>query len=148
METSAPRPAGEPVSVATPVVLFDGVCNLCNGTVRFIILHDTRRVFRFAPLQSATGQQLLAAYGIDASRLDTFVLVEGDRCLVRSDAVLAIARHLAFPWSLLVIFRFIPRPVRDWMYGIVARNRYSWFGERNECLIPSADVRARFLGES
>jgi predicted DCC family thiol-disulfide oxidoreductase YuxK len=138
----------DPAAPAGPVILFDGVCNLCDGLVGFIIRRDPRRIFRFAPLQSPAGRHLLLSHRLDSARLDTFVLLDGDRCLTRSDAALSIVKRLEPPWSFLALFGIVPRPLRNWLYGIVARNRYAWFGRRDECLVPSAEVRDRFIPET
>jgi predicted DCC family thiol-disulfide oxidoreductase YuxK len=130
-----------------PVVLFDGVCNLCEGAVRFLVLRDPAGVFRFAPLQSEVGRRLLARHGLSPDSLDTFVLVEGDRARVHSDAFLGIARRLPAPWSWLRVLALLPRRLRDAVYGVVVRNRYRWFGRKEACLVPTPELRARFLAD-
>jgi predicted DCC family thiol-disulfide oxidoreductase YuxK len=136
----APRAAGEPA-----VVLFDGVCNLCSGTVRFLIPRDPRARLRFAALQSPAGQEIQRRFGLEPSALDTLVLVEGDRCYRKSSAALRVARHLSGAWPLLVVGLLLPRPLRDWAYDQLARRRYAWFGRREECLVPTPELRERFL---
>ena len=127
-----------------PVVLFDGVCNLCNGSVVFIIRRDPRGVFRFAPLQSPAAASLL---GERAGTLpDSLVLVENGRLYTRSDAVLRIVRRLRQPWPLASALVELPAPLRDWLYAWVARNRYRWFGKRDVCMVPTPELQARFLG--
>ena len=128
------------------VVLFDGVCNLCNGSVRFIIERDPRARFQFAPLQSPVADRLIGARVDRASLPDSIVLVDDGRLYVRSSAALRIARGLRFPWPLAWIFIVVPRPIRDWVYDLIARHRYAWFGRRDECMVPTPDVRSRFLG--
>ena len=128
-----------------PVVLFDGVCAVCDASVKFILDHDPQGIFHFAPLQSDVGRRLAAEHGIDAGDLDTLVLIEADRGWVRSDAVLRIAGRLEAPWAWVAALRAVPRPVRDLAYRIVAMNRAHWFGRRDACRIPTPDVRARFL---
>ena len=128
------------------VVLFDGVCNLCNGSVRFIIERDPRARFQFAPLQSPAADRLIGAQVDRASLPDSIVLVDDGRLYVRSSAALRIARGLRFPWPLAWIFIVVPRPIRDWVYDLIARHRYAWFGRRDECMVPTPDVRSRFLG--
>lgn len=123
------------------IVLFDGVCNLCNGFVQFVLKRDPRGRFRFASLQSDSARQLL---GPDGPR-ETIVLLEAGKMYVRSAAALRIARGLRFPWPLLVIFAVIPRPLRDRLYDWVARNRYRWFGKRDACMLPTPQMRGRFL---
>ena len=127
------------------VILFDGVCNLCNGFVQFIIERDRAGYFRFASLQSEWGRQVLERHTLPTDALDSVVLVRGDRVHVRSGAVLRIARHLGAAWPLLTIFWIVPRPLRDLIYDWVAANRYRWFGKKDECMIPTPELRARFL---
>lgn len=128
------------------VVLFDGVCNLCNGSVQFIVRHDPAGRFRFASLQSEAGQALLRRHGLDPDDLFSVILVEGGRAYARSDAALRIARGLSGPLKAAGALRVVPRPLRDAVYGWVARNRYRWFGRREACMIPTPELRARFLG--
>jgi len=129
-----------------PVLLFDGVCNLCNGAVAFVIRRDPRARLRFAPLQSPAADALLASLGVARDRLpDSFVLVEDGRVHVRSTAALRVARRLRFPWPLLAVNLLVPRWLRDPVYDLVARNRYRWFGRREACMVPTAELRARFL---
>ena len=128
-----------------PVVLFDGVCNLCNGAVVFIIERDPRARFRFGALQSEATAALLAATGVRDALPDSMVLVEKGRLSVRSQAALRIARGLRFPWWLLSVFVLLPRRLRDGMYDIVARHRYRWFGKRDACMVPTPELEKRFL---
>lgn len=130
---------------APPVVLFDGVCNLCNGAVGWILERDRRGVFRFASLRSAAARRLLDAASAPAALPDSIVLVDESGVHTRSAAVLRIARRLGFPWSLAVLASLIPRPGRDALYDAVARRRYRWFGRREACLVPTPERRARFL---
>ena len=131
--------------VAGPVILFDGVCNLCNGAVRFVAERDPRGVFRFASLQSEAGQALLRLYGLATEDFDSIVLVEGARVRTKSAAALAIAARLSGPWPALSVFRFLPAPLRDALYDLVARHRYRVFGRTDQCMVPTAELRARFL---
>lgn len=128
-----------------PVILFDGVCNYCNALVQFILRRDKRGVFRFAALQSEPGQAYLNKFGLPPDFLDSVVLVEGETCFVRSDAGLRIMRHLGGLWALACAFAIVPRPVRDALYDYVARNRYRWFGRTEACMVPTEEVKARFL---
>lgn len=130
-------------SAAHPVILFDGVCNLCNAAVTFIIDRDPEAVFRFAPLQSDIGQRLVQACGLEGE--DTLVLVEGGRCTVRSTAALRIARRLRAPWPLFGVFLAVPAPFRDAVYRFVARHRFDWFGRRDACRMPTPELKGRFL---
>ena len=127
------------------MILFDGVCNLCSGFVQFIIARDPAVHFRFAALQSPAAARVLAMTNAQPSRLDSIVLVEHSRVSTRSTAVLRIARGLRFPWSLAYGFVAVPRPIRDAVYDFVARHRYRWFGQREACMVPTAELRARFL---
>lgn len=129
-----------------PIVLFDGVCNLCAWAVRFIIGRDPAGRFRFASLQSAAGRELLAHHGLPApAEPDSVVLIEGGRAYLRSDAALRIARGLRPPWPLVYAAVVVPRPIRDWAYNLIARNRYRWFGRQEACWLPTPALRARFL---
>jgi len=130
-----------------PVVLFDGVCLLCAGAVRFIVRHDSAQRFRFAPLQSAAAARLLRSRGATGTLPDSLVLVDEDGVHVRSAAALRIARHLTFPWHLTWALRAVPRPLRDWAYDLVARHRYRWFGRQEACLVPTPELAARFLAD-
>ena len=127
------------------VVLFDGVCKLCNGWAKFLIRHDAEQRFRLASVQSAEGQALLAWGGLPTERFDSMALIENGQMLLRSDALLRIVAQLPKPWRLLVWLRLIPRPIRDWCYDRIALNRYRLFGRYDSCLIPNADHARRFL---
>ena len=126
-------------------MLFDGVCNLCNASVRFIIDRDPRARFHFAALGSEAARSLLAAAGASGPLPDSIALVENGKVYTRSLAALRIARRLRFPWPVLWALVAVPRPVRDALYDWIARNRYRWFGRREECLLPTPELRARFL---
>ncbi len=127
------------------IVLFDGVCNFCNASVNFIIRHDKKARFRFAPLQSAIGAELQRQYGLDPNVPNTLVLVEQGRAYTKSTAGLRIARWLRWPWPALYTLIVVPRPVRDLAYDWFARRRYRWFGKKDECMVPTAEVREKFL---
>lgn len=128
-----------------PIILFDGVCNLCNASVQFVIRHDPQARFKFAALQSATAEKLLQNCSFDRSSLDSVILVEDGHVYIESDAALRIARKLGGGWSLLAGFSIVPRPIRDAVYRFIARNRYRWFGKQESCMMPTPDLRARFL---
>ena len=128
-----------------PVILFDGVCNLCNFAVDFVIRRDPEARFRFASLQDDFGQHILRENGLPSSELSTFVLVEQGQIYTKSTAALLVARHLGAPWPVTQIFLIIPRPIRDWVYGLIANNRYRLFGKRETCRLPSPEEKARFL---
>ncbi|WP_088341106.1 thiol-disulfide oxidoreductase DCC family protein [Robiginitalea sediminis] len=128
------------------LILFDGVCNLCNRSVQLVLKRDTRDVFRFAPLQSEWGEKLLAARGIDPSQTDSIVLIDpGVAYYIKSDAALEIARDLKGYRALPFLFGWVPRILRDWVYDLVARNRYRWFGKKEHCMIPTQEEMAKFL---
>ncbi|MBO9596187.1 MAG: DUF393 domain-containing protein [Niabella sp.] len=129
---------------ATPVILFDGVCNLCNRTVLFIIKHDPKDRFRFAALQSPAGIQLVQQYSIPQT-YGSVVLIENGRAYLRSTAALRIARRLNGIWPLFYIFLLVPVFLRDRLYNWVARNRYRWFGRAVQCMRPTARLQAKFL---
>ncbi len=128
-----------------PILLFDGVCNLCNASVQWILAHDPAGKFKFAALQSETGQKLLQQHGLGTEQFDTVVLVVRDQIFLRSDAPLEIARLLGGGWSLFYIFKILPRFLRDAAYNVIARNRYRWFGQREECMLPRPEWKERFL---
>jgi predicted DCC family thiol-disulfide oxidoreductase YuxK len=126
-------------------VLFDGVCHLCQGSVRFIADRDPHAYFRFAPLQSEIGERLLRQHGLDGGEPGTLVLIEDGRAYTRSTATLRIARRLRGGWPLLDVLRLVPRGLRDRAYAMVAAHRYRWFGRSASCEIPSDRVRERLL---
>ena len=126
-------------------ILFDGVCNLCHGFVRFVIPRDPSARFRFAALQSPQAASLLRDAAATGPLPDSVVLVQDGRAYFRSDAALRIARGLRFPWPLAYGFIVVPRVIRDGIYDAVAANRYRWFGRRDVCMLPSPDLRRRFL---
>lgn len=134
-----------PANSGHPVVVFDGVCNLCNGTVDMLVRLDRHRVLRFASNQSAIGSELINARSASGA-VDSIYFVERDRTSSESSAVLAIAKHLPLPWKALVVGAVIPRPIRDWLYRVVAKNRYRWFGKRDTCRLPTPEERNLFLG--
>ncbi len=136
---------GRDVADFGPVILFDGVCNLCSRTVGFVLRHDGRRRFRFAAMQSRAGREFLARHGYSQDRYETFLVVSDGRCHEKSDAALLIASQLDWPWPVLTAARAIPRTVRDAIYDLVARNRYIIFGRRQACFVPDADYRDRFM---
>lgn len=128
-----------------PIVLFDGVCNLCSGSVQFILKRDPEGRFRFASLQSEAGRSLMTEHELDPDALSSVVVIEDGRAYQESSAALRIARHLPGAWKLLRVFVVIPRPIRDAVYRLIARNRYRWFGKTEACWLPTPELRARFL---
>lgn len=127
------------------IILFDGVCQFCNASVNFVLRRDHHDRFRFSPLQSAAGEQLLSAHGLDKGETDSFVLIEGNKAYTRSSAVLRVAGRLGFPWKLLRVFLIVPAFIRDAVYNWIARNRYRWFGKKDQCMVPDEKVRRKFL---
>ena len=126
-----------------PIVFFDGHCNFCNGSVRFITRRDPSGTFRFAPLQSSIAERMLAPH--ESARLDSLVLLKNNEVFVESSAALEIARDLSAPWPLLYGFIVVPRSIRDAVYRAFAKRRYRWFGRTEECYMPSPAERERFL---
>ncbi|MBO2545106.1 thiol-disulfide oxidoreductase DCC family protein [Salegentibacter agarivorans] len=128
------------------IVLFDGVCNLCNSAVTFIIEHDKKDVFRFASLQSEIGRKLVEERGMDPEELDSIVLIDpGVAYYRKSTAALEISRELSGGYSLLKNFLFIPESLRDGIYNFVANNRYKWYGKKESCMIPTPELKSKFL---
>lgn len=127
------------------VVLFDGVCRLCNGWARFLIRHDTRRRFRLCTVQSPEGQAILAWLGLPTDHYETLVLVEGPRAFMRTAAFIRVVARLGLPWKLAALAWVLPRPLRDWLYDRIALNRYRLFGRYDTCLLPTPDHLERFL---
>ena len=127
------------------IILFDGVCNLCNGAVNFVIKRDSGNVFKFTSLQEKQGTLLLKKYAIDARKLDSIVLIENDSVYTKSSAALRIARKLSKLWPLFIIFIIIPSFIRDGIYDFIAKNRYKWFGKKEQCMIPTPGLREKFL---
>ena len=125
--------------------MFDGVCNLCNGFVQFVIERDPPGRFQFAALQSEAARRVLAVHGAPSPLADSVVLIEEGRVYTGSTAALRIARGLRFPWPLVGVLLTIPRPLRDGIYAGVARRRYRWFGQREQCMVPTAATRSRFI---
>jgi predicted DCC family thiol-disulfide oxidoreductase YuxK len=131
--------------MSSRVVLFDGVCNLCNGSVEFIIARDPGAHFHFAALDSAAARRVLGECEIEVALPDSVILVERGQVFTRSTAALRIARRLRFPWPLVSASIIVPRPVRDMLYDLIARHRYSWFGKKDACMLPTPELRTRFL---
>ena len=128
-----------------PIVLFDGVCNLCNSAVQFIIRHDKKNTFMFTSLQSDTGKKLLAQYDLPLNELNSFILIENNKAYTRSSGALRVIKKLKGLWPLLYGFIIVPKFIRDGVYNWVGRNRYKWFGKQDACMIPTPELKARFL---
>ena len=128
-----------------PIVLFDGVCNLCNSAVQFIIRHDKKNIFMFTSLQSDAGQKLLAQYNLPLNELNSFILIENNKAYTRSSGALRVVKKLKGLWPLLYGLMIVPKFIRDGVYNWVGRNRYKWFGKQEACMIPTPELKARFL---
>ncbi|WP_429472263.1 thiol-disulfide oxidoreductase DCC family protein [Neobacillus sp. B4I6] len=126
------------------IILFDGVCNLCNNSVKFIIKRDTLGYFKFASLQGETGQRLLKKHSLNYD-LNSFVLIEKEKVYIKSSAALRVCSQLGGAWRIFSIFRFLPPLFRDFLYDIVAKNRYKWFGKEESCILPLPKWKQRFL---
>ncbi|MGB3591506.1 MAG: thiol-disulfide oxidoreductase DCC family protein [Nonlabens sp.] len=127
------------------IILFDGVCNLCNGAVNFIIDRDRADHFRFAALRSPVGLELLDRHGIDPDHIDSIVLVSGNSAFAKAEAAVKIARRLDGGWKLLYLLNILPDLLKNPVYEFIARNRYKWFGEKESCVLPTPEKKAKFL---
>lgn len=127
------------------ILLFDGVCNLCNSIVQFTIKRDPKAKFKFASLQSESGQTLLKKFGLPTDDFDSFVFINGDKYFLKSSAGLHVLKELGGIWKLFYVFIIFPRPLRDFVYNIIAKTRYKIFGKRNNCMIPIPRLKQRFL---
>lgn len=127
------------------IILFDGVCNLCNEAVNFVIKRDTGNVFKFTPLQEKQGVLLLKMHAVDTQKLDSIVLIENEKVYVKSSAALRIARKMSNLWPLFFVLLIIPSFIRDGVYDFIAKNRYKWFGKKEQCMIPTPGFREKFL---
>ncbi len=152
MVSSPTVPSTQSSAVRAPqpqlVVLFDGVCNLCNGAVTWLLERDTRQVLHFGALQSDAAQRLLKQHRANTNLPDSIVFIDADGVHTRSDAALRIASHLGLPWSFISVFRVLPGALRDTVYNWIARNRYRWFGKRDSCMMPLPGVADRFLNDA
>lgn len=128
-----------------PVILFDGICNYCNGVVNFIIRQDKKKVFLFATLQSNFGQNILKENNLPLDVFETFLLIDNGKLYKKSTAGLKLYNKLPWYWKWTQIFWIVPKFFRDWVYNIIAKNRYKWFGKKEKCMVPTAELRARFL---
>lgn len=126
------------------IILFDGVCNLCNRLFKFIYKRDKKYVFTFGSIQSKPAQILLKKYDVNVD-LDSFILIKNNKVYKKSSAIIHVGLSLKGFYLLSAIFFIIPKPIRDFIYDIVAKNRYKWFGKRDKCIIPTKDMKERFL---
>jgi len=128
------------------IILFDGVCNLCDSTVQFLIKRDTKDIFRFVAIQSDLGQEIIRHIGIDTSQTDSIILYEpGNAYYYKAEAALKIGKELGGLYSLLTLFTYLPKGLSNIVYDYVARNRYKWYGKKDACMIPTPQMKAKFL---
>ncbi|MCL6415816.1 thiol-disulfide oxidoreductase DCC family protein [Aestuariirhabdus sp. Z084] len=129
------------------VILFDGLCKLCNAWANFIIEKDSHHCFKLCSVQSRQGQEILIHFELPTDQFETMLYVADDQCFTKSDAFLRIMNKLQYPWKLLILFRLIPRPIRDWCYDRIALNRYALFGKYDYCALPTPDHDRRFIDD-
>jgi predicted DCC family thiol-disulfide oxidoreductase YuxK len=128
------------------LILFDGVCNLCNASVQYIVKHDQQDIFRYTALQSDVGKEIIEKFKIDTTKMDSILLYSKEKGIYyKSTAALKIASQLGFPINLMTIFLIIPAFIRNWVYDYIAKNRYKWYGKKEECMIPTAELKSKFL---
>ncbi len=127
------------------LILFDGVCNLCNGSVNFLIDMDSKNIFRFTSLQSEIGQQILKENGLNTNDFNSFILVKNGKIIKKSSAFLHVVTQLGGIWKLMNIFLAVPVFIRDGVYDLISKNRYRWFGKQESCRMPTAELKSRFL---
>lgn len=128
-----------------PVILFDGICNFCNSAVNFTIKRDKKAIIQFAPLQTEKGRMFLRQYNLPTNEMKSFVFIEDGKAYTRSTAALRVCRYLRGLWPLCFAFIIVPRFIRDGIYDWIAKHRYKWFGVKQECMMPTPEVRKRFL---
>ena len=127
------------------VILFDGVCNLCNNSVKFIIKNDKRNIFKFAPLQGKYGIKIQNRYNINTTEINSIILIDGEKTYTKSSAALRIAKDLRAPFFLFFVFIIVPVFIRNFIYDLIAKNRYKWFGKMESCMIPSNELKSKFF---
>ena len=128
-----------------PIILFDGICNFCNRTINIILKYDTQAYFQFAPSQSTAGKDILQQFKLDQKASASVILIDNEKVYTKTDAVIQIAKHLSGWPKLFRLLKFIPKPIRDFGYDLIAKNRYTLFGKKASCMIPDASIRHRFL---
>jgi predicted DCC family thiol-disulfide oxidoreductase YuxK len=128
------------------LILFDGVCNLCNSSVQYVIKHDKKNLFMFSALQSEFGQEIIKKHKLDTNKIDSILLYSEEKGIdYKSTAALKIAYHLGFPNSLMSIFFIVPTFIRNWVYDYIAKNRYKWYGKKESCMIPTPELKSKFI---
>ena len=138
-------PNSKPQTPNYSIILFDGICNFCNGMVNFAIRHDKKDQLRFAALQSEAGQKLLAAYNLTQEKFDSFILIENGKVYQKSSAALRVFKAFPWYWQVFQVLRIIPNFICNPVYDFIARNRYKWFGKKEQCMIPTPELRSKFL---
>lgn len=134
------------IQVPTPhIILFDGVCNLCNASVQFVLKRDRKKQFRFASLQGKFGQEVLRKHQLPVNTFNSFILLEGDKIYCRSTGALRMLKYLGAPWSLMYIFILVPAVIRDGVYNWISQNRYKWFGKKESCWLPKPEWKELFI---
>ncbi|MGM7681925.1 thiol-disulfide oxidoreductase DCC family protein [Cytobacillus sp. Hm23] len=128
----------------TPIIVFDGVCNLCNGAVQFLLKRDKRDALRFTAMQSEVAKELLVTYQVPTN-VDSFVFINGNKYYIKSTAALQVSKYLSGLWKVFYLCIIIPVPIRDFIYDWVAKNRFKWFGRRTECMLPTPETKKKFL---
>jgi predicted DCC family thiol-disulfide oxidoreductase YuxK len=127
------------------IILFDGVCNLCNGAINFIIARDPKNRYKFAALESEVGQKLLATHEINPDEIDSIVLIRNNNAYVKAGAAIRIAQYMSGGWPIFYAFRIIPGFLSNVIYDFIAKNRYRWFGKKDSCMIPTPELKSKFL---
>ena len=127
------------------IILYDGVCCLCQGTVRLVIKYDKQNKFKFAALQSDIGQQLSGKYNLDPTSLDTMIYIQHNKTFQKSDGTLQVLKQLPYPVKMLSWFLIFPKTLRNWCYNFIGKHRYKWFGKTEQCLVPSDKDKERFI---
>jgi len=128
-----------------PVIFFDGVCNLCNASVQFALEHDKKNIFRFTTLQGAYAKKILPQFNVDLNKINSIVLIENKELYTKSSAALKIAKKLSGFWPLIYGFIIVPKFIRDWVYDLIAKNRYKWWGRQESCWVPTPELNSRFF---
>jgi len=128
-----------------PIILFDGICNLCNTSVRFILAYNRKENLYFAPLQSAKAKEILKQLNWEKKAMDSLIFIEDDKIYTKSEAAFKIAKHLVYPWKVVYHFRHLPKGLCDWLYDLIAQNRYAWFGKKQSCMMPRPEWTDRFF---
>ncbi|MDT0551737.1 thiol-disulfide oxidoreductase DCC family protein [Urechidicola vernalis] len=128
-----------------PLILFDGICNLCNSSVQFVLKKDKNKQFIFASIQSDAAKEILLQFSKNNSDLGSIFLIHKDHLYTKSSAILRIGKLLGRFYSLAIIFWVVPKPIRNWVYDYIAKNRYKWYGKKDECMIPTPEIKSRFL---